>query len=291
MEHDSMTSSAERPGATQAGTGRPRFRWSVWRVTGIAAALAFLMLALSLVRLDRTATTLADRATGAVTENAAVPVPAQPLKSEPAKPPPSAGQGPPAAQPRAQQPPAVEQRVVQQAPPIEKIPAPLPTVQSVPPVAPAQPAQPSAALEAALSRAEAGAAQVLRSTEGRSSMGPPLPPPSRQWEPAAASSSLRVFLHFAAGDREARDKAERLAGELRRRGVTVAEIRGVPQSVRSSMIRYYHESDRPQLQGLASALADSARAAGTPDSWYVSDFTRFAAPPRVGNVEVWIPNG
>lgn len=266
-----MAADFEVSGAATNVAKTPRFGWSIWRVTGVAAVIALLLLAFSLYRLDRTAVTVADRATGVVTETAAVQAPAEPAKA-PAMPPvtaQSAEKPAPAAPPRDQ---GALGPIVQSL----LVPAPMPAPTPAPTDAP----QALPGLESALARAEAAAALATRSE-----------PAVVEPQPAASGTGLRVFLHFTAGDPDARDKAERLARELRRRGLTVADIRAVPQSVRSSMIRFYHESDRGQLRELAAALADSARSAGTPDSWYVSDFTRHASPPRVGNVEVWIPNG
>jgi hypothetical protein len=100
---------------------------------------------------------------------------------------------------------------------------------------------------------------------------------------------IRVFLHYTAGQPGERERTMRLAEQLRQRGLTVADIRAVQQTPRSALIRYYYANDREHARSLAEALAGVSSEAGTPSRWSVSDFTRYHAPPRVGNVEVWIP--
>ena len=106
--------------------------------------------------------------------------------------------------------------------------------------------------------------------------------------PSNLKPPIRVFLHFAAGHPGERERVMRLADDLRRRGLTVADIRGVARTPRSAMIRFYYEADREHIRTLADALAAASSFAGTPSRWSVSDFTRYHAPPRIGNVEVWI---
>ena len=297
------------------GAGRPAHRsFSVWRITGAAAAVVFTLLAFNLYRLDRAAGPVAEIASGTASMSAGGLASLGVAKPEPAAP---ATVHEPSRWPERTAPTRDE-----------TVPGPVlqSLLPSAPSVAPADERSASAierpsasaekdanllsedtaarssALERALARAEAAAASVLSGDQPDAtiplSVGARVPPPSGNASPSGVtqaaipqSSPLRVFLHFTAGDPDQRDKAERLAAELRSRGLTVADIRPVRQSVRSSMIRFYHDSDRPELGILTRALAEASSRAGTPADWYVSDFTRYASPPRVGNVEVWIPNG
>ena len=301
------------------GDGRPARRsLSVWHVTGAAALIVFALLAFNLYRLDRAAGPVAEIASGTASTSAGGLAPLGVAKPEPA---------PATATATVQEPSRWPERTAPTRD--ETVPGPIlqSLLQSAPSVAPADErsaaaverpsasadenaavlsentAARSSALERALARAEAAAAGVVRSSDQPDAtiplaVGARVPPPSGIGSPSGVkqaaipqSSPLRVFLHFTAGDPDERDKAERLAAELRSRGLTVADIRPVRQSVRSSMIRFYHDSDRPELGILTRALAEASSRAGTPADWYVSDFTRYASPPRVGNVEVWIPNG
>lgn len=96
----------------------------------------------------------------------------------------------------------------------------------------------------------------------------------------------RVFIHVRSADPAARERAMAVAAELRRRGVTVAEIRGVRYPVRQDAVRYFYDADRAAI----SALQEAVRQASTPGgpAPKTQDYRDFRAPPRQGTLELWL---
>ncbi|MGA0533601.1 hypothetical protein [Hansschlegelia sp. KR7-227] len=105
-------------------------------------------------------------------------------------------------------------------------------------------------------------------------------------EQAIPVGGMRVFIHVRASDPAARDRARAIAAELRRHGVEVADIRGVPHAVRRDAVRYFYDADRAS----ASLLQKAVRAASplTDQTPMAQDFRRYSAPPRQGTVELWL---
>ncbi len=102
--------------------------------------------------------------------------------------------------------------------------------------------------------------------------------------PTAAGT--RVFIHVPATDPAARARAKAVAAELRRRGVDVAEIRGVPRKVRRDAVRYYYDADREAVTTLQDAVRDASPSDEAPAQ--AQDFRGYRAPPRPGTLELWL---
>lgn len=96
---------------------------------------------------------------------------------------------------------------------------------------------------------------------------------------------VRVFIHVRAADRAARERAAAVAAELRRRGVEVAQIRGVARPVRRDAVRFFYDQDRGVISELQDAVRSASPRAGSP---IVNDFRSFGAPPRRGTIELWL---
>lgn len=96
---------------------------------------------------------------------------------------------------------------------------------------------------------------------------------------------VRVFIHVRADDAAALERASAVAAELRRRGVTVAQIRGVRLPVRRDSVRFFYDQDRGAVPGLQDAVQSAWPRAGR---WDVRDFRSYGAPPRQGTIELWL---
>ncbi len=137
----------------------------------------------------------------------------------------------------------------------------LPLAGQAPPLAPERRPQTEAASDAA---------DQVRRGEGRR---------------AEISDGTRVFIHVLAADQEAQRRARAIAEELRRRGVAVAEIRGVPYAVRRDAVRYFYDADRGSIPTLEDAVRAAAPHGAPP---VAQDFRGYPAPPRPGTVELWL---
>lgn len=104
--------------------------------------------------------------------------------------------------------------------------------------------------------------------------------------PVQESGATRVFIHVRSADPAARERARAVADELRRRGVAVAEIRGVRYPVRKDAVRYFYDADRAVVETLQQAVRE-ASAPGDPTP-QAQDFRAFRAPPRQGTLELWL---
>ncbi|WP_020180248.1 hypothetical protein [Methylopila sp. M107] len=121
-------------------------------------------------------------------------------------------------------------------------------------------------------------AQIARSAE-----------PEVEPAPVAAAHNagpVRVFIHVRSSDPAARERAEMVAAELRRRGVAVAQIRGVPRPVRRDLVRFFYDADREAVPG----LQDAVRLASPPNGSALQsqDFRGYRAPPKPGTLELWL---
>lgn len=103
---------------------------------------------------------------------------------------------------------------------------------------------------------------------------------------AAAGGQVRVFIHVRSTDRAARERAGAVAQELRRRGVAVAEIRGVMRPVRRDAVRFFYDADRAAVTTLQEAVRHASQPNDAePQS---QDFRSYGAPPRPGTLELWL---
>lgn len=127
----------------------------------------------------------------------------------------------------------------------------------------------------------------------------PAPPPSRAAvmdsdtadivataTPGDGAGPVRVFIHIRSSDPAARNRARAVAAELRRRGVAVAEIRGVRLPVRRDAVRYFYDQDRSAVSTLQDAIRNSSAPNGAAP--VAQDFRSFGAPPRRGTIELWL---
>jgi Skp family chaperone for outer membrane proteins len=102
----------------------------------------------------------------------------------------------------------------------------------------------------------------------------------------AAAGPVRVFIHVRSSDQAARNRARAVAAELRRRGVSVAEIRGVRLPVRRDSVRFFYDADRTAVPELQEAVRDASSSAGAPP--VAQDYRSYGAPPRPGTIELWL---
>jgi hypothetical protein len=103
---------------------------------------------------------------------------------------------------------------------------------------------------------------------------------------AAQKGPVRVFIHVRSSDPAARNRARAVAAELQRRGVAVAEIRGVRLPVRRDAVRYFYDQDRSAASILQDAVRESSSPGGAAP--LAQDFRSFGAPPRRGTIELWL---
>ncbi|MFD1331161.1 hypothetical protein ACFQ4O_04045 [Methylopila musalis] len=101
--------------------------------------------------------------------------------------------------------------------------------------------------------------------------------------PSAGGETVRVFIYVRTNDPEARRRAQSLTQALRRQGVEVAAIRGVPHAVLRDMVRFFYDGDENAAARLESALKDMDGAAPL-----TQDFRRKAVAPRRGTLEIWL---
>ena len=104
--------------------------------------------------------------------------------------------------------------------------------------------------------------------------------------PSGDAGPVRVFIHIRSSDPAARNRARAVAAELRRRGVAVAEIRGVRLPVRRDAVRYFYDQDRSAVSRLQDAIRNSSAPNGAAP--VAQDFRSFGAPPRRGTIELWL---
>lgn len=99
------------------------------------------------------------------------------------------------------------------------------------------------------------------------------------------TSPVRVFIHVRSADPIARERAAAVAAELERRGVKVAQIRGVRLAVRRDTVRFFYDQDRAAVP----ALQDAVRSV-SPDGFVplAKDLRSYGAPPRRGTIEIWL---
>ena len=102
----------------------------------------------------------------------------------------------------------------------------------------------------------------------------------------SANAQLRVFIHVRSADRAARERAEAVAAELRRRGVALTVIRGVPRPIRRDAVRYFYDADRELVSTLQDAVRQASSHGGSPAQ--PQDFRGYRAPPRQGTLELWL---
>ncbi|RXF75679.1 hypothetical protein [Hansschlegelia zhihuaiae] len=102
---------------------------------------------------------------------------------------------------------------------------------------------------------------------------------------AQASGPVRVFIHVRSSDPAARNRARAVAAELRRRGVSVAEIRGVRLPVRRDSVRFFYDADRSAVSELQRAVRDALSDGANP---VAQDYRSYGAPPRPGTIELWL---
>jgi hypothetical protein len=95
-------------------------------------------------------------------------------------------------------------------------------------------------------------------------------------------------LYYTAGQPAERERAVRLAEDLRRRGMA-ADTRAVPRTPQTALVRFYYEADTEHARVLADALGAASNAAGIPPRWSISDARGHPSPPRAGNLDVWLP--
>lgn len=103
---------------------------------------------------------------------------------------------------------------------------------------------------------------------------------------AAASvpaGPVRVFIHIQSADPDARNRARALAADLRRRGVEVAQIRGVRLPIRQNLVRYFHDADRDAVSALQAAISETSGSSAR-----AQDFRGFGSAPRQGTLEIWM---
>lgn len=122
--------------------------------------------------------------------------------------------------------------------------------------------------------------------EPAAAAGPDADAVARDAIPVQAGGETRVFIHVRSADPAARERARAVADELRRRGVAVAEIRGVRYPVRKDAVRYFYDADRAVVETLQQAVRE-ASAPGDPTP-QAQDFRTFRAPPRQGTLELWL---
>jgi hypothetical protein len=103
--------------------------------------------------------------------------------------------------------------------------------------------------------------------------------------PAQTAGSVRVFIHVRSSDPVARNRARAVAAELRRRGVSVAEIRGVRLPVRRDSVRFFYDADRGAVSELQRAVRDASTGGANP---VAQDYRSYGAPPRPGTIELWL---
>lgn len=101
----------------------------------------------------------------------------------------------------------------------------------------------------------------------------------------SVAASVRVFIHVRSDDPQARERAAAVAAELRRRGVSVAEIRGVLRPVRRDAVRFFYDQDRDAVPELRDALRSASPRGGEPE---VRDLRSYGAPPKRGTLEIWL---
>lgn len=102
----------------------------------------------------------------------------------------------------------------------------------------------------------------------------------------ARTGALRVFIHVRSSDAAAVSRARAVAAELERRGVTVAQIRGVPYPVRRNAVRFFHDDDRAAVSTLQRAVRQASQS-GDPAP-QPQDFRSYGAPPKPGTLELWL---
>ncbi|QZN98680.1 hypothetical protein [Chenggangzhangella methanolivorans] len=100
-----------------------------------------------------------------------------------------------------------------------------------------------------------------------------------------AAGPVRVFIHVRSADPAARERAAAVAAELRRRGVSVAEIRGVRLPVRRDAVRFFYDQDRAAIRALQDAVRRASPSDFAPE---VRDFRSYGSPPRRGTIELWL---
>jgi hypothetical protein len=99
--------------------------------------------------------------------------------------------------------------------------------------------------------------------------------------PAAATLPSQVSIHYP---RSASEAAAAAADALRAAAVPEVEIVPIPYAIGRSNIRYYHDGDRAPAAALAPLLA-APLGGPAPE---VRDFTGYATPAALGNVEIWL---
>lgn len=149
--------------------------------------------------------------------------------------------------------------------------------------------EPEQAIDAVAPEA-AAVVSAAASSEEAENVAPRAAAPEASAAPAvgekASAAQVRVFIHVRSSDRAARERAAAVAEELRRRGVLVAEIRGVVRPVRRDAVRFFYDADRTAV----TTLQDAVRSASAPgDAQPQSqDFRSYGAPPRPGTLELWL---
>jgi hypothetical protein len=101
----------------------------------------------------------------------------------------------------------------------------------------------------------------------------------------ARTPGVRVFIHVRSSDAAARDRARAVAAELRRRGVSVAQIRGVRLPVRRDSVRYFYDADRRAVSALQQAVQEASEAGDAP---VAQDYRSYGSPPKPGTIELWL---
>jgi TolA-binding protein len=110
--------------------------------------------------------------------------------------------------------------------------------------------------------------------------------PGLSADDVATVASVRVFIHVRASDQAAIGRARSVAAELRRKGVDVVQIRGVPYAVRRDAVRFFYDADRSSVPVLQRAVRNASQSAGAAP--LAEDYRRYAAPPRPGTMELWL---
>jgi|GEM_PF-2596862 len=114
------------------------------------------------------------------------------------------------------------------------------------------------------------------------------PEPEPADDERAAPGGARVFVHYSTEQPGADEAAADVARQLRERGFSVVDIRGVASSIETASVRYFYPADRADAEALHDALGAALRGRGY-SAGDLKTMTGFRPLPRRGTIEVWVP--
>ena len=110
--------------------------------------------------------------------------------------------------------------------------------------------------------------------------------------PASPVPGARVFVHHSSFREADRQRAIRLAEQLRSQGLHVADVRAVDTAVRAGSVRFFFPDDRERSDGVLRALrrfyAEEGGLGEPPRQ--SQDLTAYTPKPNNGTIEVWLPS-